>query len=114
MTDPAALARSAFMAAAGADRDQLLWELNRVTQALAAGAAAEAAALATFAALMASGPLSNPTCSVPEAAQLIGVSKSKVYELIAAGVLRKVEGIGAAARLRTSDVLAFIAGRKAA
>jgi excisionase family DNA binding protein len=44
---------------------------------------------------------------VPEVAEQLGISRAKVYELIAAGTLRSVK-VGGCRRIRASDLHAFV------
>jgi excisionase family DNA binding protein len=44
---------------------------------------------------------------VPEVAEQLGISRAKVYELIAAGTLRSVK-VGGCRRIRASDLRAFV------
>jgi excisionase family DNA binding protein len=54
-------------------------------------------------------PLADHLLSVPEAARLLGVSRSMVYVLIRRGDLR-VRRIGSLARIRPEDLQKYIDG----
>jgi excisionase family DNA binding protein len=45
---------------------------------------------------------------VPEVAAQLGMSRAKVYELMASGTLRSVR-VGGCRRVRTDDLIAFVA-----
>ena len=46
---------------------------------------------------------------VPEVADRLGMSRAKVYELMAAGALQSVR-VDGCRRVRTDDLVAFVAG----
>ncbi len=49
---------------------------------------------------------------VPEAAALLGISRAKLYELIAAGALPAVK-VDGCRRVRTEDLVAYVAALSA-
>jgi excisionase family DNA binding protein len=51
--------------------------------------------------------------TVPQAAEHLGVSRSKLYELIAAGEITTVR-VGRARRIAPADLASFIAARRQA
>lgn len=51
--------------------------------------------------------MNNLLLRVPEVAENLGISRAKVYELMAAGELRSVK-IGGCRRVRASDLVAYV------
>jgi excisionase family DNA binding protein len=51
--------------------------------------------------------MSNLFVRVPEVAENLGISRAKVYELMAAGELRSVK-IGGCRRVRASDLVEYV------
>ena len=54
-------------------------------------------------------PVQKLLLTVPEVGQILAISRSKVYELLASGSMPSVY-IGRSRRIRVSDVEAFVAG----